>query len=170
MERSYNLKKKIILIPGSVKKQFGSGSGLRFLAGSGFNEYGSETLEIFRKKAEKMFRLIYRFWPATSCTNPAIQPADPGSLPRPVFWLWTSARWCQWSCSTGCSSTWWRAAGSRGSSCWAIIFSCPPSIREISWPIFALLWRAKVGVLKYFKDFFEIVSNLIFNLVFSSLE
>ena len=34
-------KKRVILIPGSVKKQLGS--GLRFLAGSGFNKYGSKT-------------------------------------------------------------------------------------------------------------------------------
>ena len=39
--------KKNILIFGSVKKQLGSKTGFRFLAGSGFNEYGSETLMAF---------------------------------------------------------------------------------------------------------------------------
>ena len=36
--------KKIILIPDSVKKQIGS--VVRFLAGAGFNKYGSETLPV----------------------------------------------------------------------------------------------------------------------------
>ena len=50
IRKSYNyevIKKKIQIV---VRNSFGSGSGtgsgsgLRFLAGSGFNEYGSETL------------------------------------------------------------------------------------------------------------------------------
>ena len=40
---NYEVKKKN---SNSDKKKLGSGSGLRFLAGSGFNEYGSETLKI----------------------------------------------------------------------------------------------------------------------------
>ena len=35
--------KKYILIPDRIKKQLGSGSRFRFLAGSGFNEYGTGT-------------------------------------------------------------------------------------------------------------------------------
>ena len=34
--------KNVLLIPGSVRKQLGS--GIHFFAVSGFNEYGSETL------------------------------------------------------------------------------------------------------------------------------
>ena len=44
--KSYNKKINFILIPVSVKKQLGSGSGFRFSAGSAFNEYGFETLVI----------------------------------------------------------------------------------------------------------------------------
>ena len=43
---SFSLFEFFLLIRCSEKKQFGSetGSGFRFLAGSGSNEYGSETL------------------------------------------------------------------------------------------------------------------------------
>ena len=49
--------KKIIFIPGSVKKQLesgcGSGSGFRFFSRSGFNEYGYETLLFYHLIAEQ---------------------------------------------------------------------------------------------------------------------